>query len=216
MLCFKCPRCHRFMSSMNSLTEHMGLCSIPTCGQCQDQFVDLDLLKEHERLHKKWKAGASHRGSAKKPKSRRQFHCGRCLQSFEDRGEWFNHQLVHREYAQIFQSVQPHFDFEYEQLNQLLENNQDTIFGPHHFSPITSDLNFPITTPVSGQEWIRDIHLCLDSVMNLHQEESYKLNFTLGFILRHREMGEYTYFVPHSNNSFFSRPVRIGVKCLLH
>ena len=111
--------------------------------------------------------------------------------------------------AGIFRSVQPHFDFEDEQLNQLLENNQDFIFGPHHFSPIISDLNFPITIPVSGQEWIRDIHICLDSVMNLHQEESYKFNFTLGFILRHRETGEYRYFVPHSNNSFFSCPVRI-------
>ena len=209
MLQFKCPRSHRFMSSMNSLTEHMGLCSVPTCGQCQDQFVDLDQLKEHGRLHKKRKAGPSHQRSAKKPKSRGQFHCGSCLQSFEDRGEWFNHKLTHMEDARIFQPVQPHFDFEDDQLNQLLENNQDFVFGPHHFSPITSDLNFPITIPVSGQEWIRDIHLCLDSVMNLHQEESYKLNFTLGFILRHRETGEYRYFVPHSNNTLFSRPVRI-------
>ena len=127
------------MSSMNSLTEHMGLCSVPTWGQCQDQ---------------------------------------------------------------------------------------DFIFGPHHFSPITSDLNFPITIPVSGQEWICDIHLFLDSVMNLHQEGSYTHNFTLGFILRHRETGGYRYLVPLSNNSFFSRPVRIdhpsswredlGVKCLLN
>ena len=111
--------------------------------------------------------------------------------------------------ARIFLPVQPHFDFNDEQLNQLLENNQDFIFGPHHFSPITSDFNFPVTIPVSSQEWIRDIHLCLESVLNLHQEESYKVNFTLGFILRHRETGDYRYFVPHSNNSFFSSPVRI-------
>ena len=35
------------------------------------------------------------------------------------------------------------------------------------------------------------------------------MSFTLGFMLRHCETGDYRYFVPHSNNSFFSRPVRI-------
>ena len=93
MLRFKCPRCHRFMSSMNSLTEHMGLYSQNARGCAKWQWNARDCVTG---LHD-WKTGPSHQKSAKRSKSRGQFYCGRCLQSFEDRGEWFNHKLTHVE-----------------------------------------------------------------------------------------------------------------------
>ena len=50
---FKCPQCYHVLKDIASLTLHMGLCLVPTCGTCQEQFVDLDQLREHQKSH--WK-----------------------------------------------------------------------------------------------------------------------------------------------------------------
>ena len=49
---FKCPRCHRVLKDIASLTRHMGLCPVPTYGMCQEQFVNLDKLREHKKSHR--------------------------------------------------------------------------------------------------------------------------------------------------------------------
>ena len=46
---FKCPLCHRMLKDIASLTRHMGLCPIPTCGTCQEQFAYLDQMREHKK-----------------------------------------------------------------------------------------------------------------------------------------------------------------------
>ena len=53
---FKCPRCHRVLKDIASLTRHMGLCPVPTCATCQEQFVNLDQLREHQKSRRKRKA----------------------------------------------------------------------------------------------------------------------------------------------------------------
>ena len=50
---FKCPRCHRVLKDIVSLTQHMGLCPVPTCRTCQEQFVELGQLREHQKSHRK-------------------------------------------------------------------------------------------------------------------------------------------------------------------
>ena len=93
---FKCPRCHRMLKDITSLTRHMGLCPIPTCGTCQEQFVNLDQLREHQKSH--WKRKATSNPLAHKLKKRKRegwFHCRVCLDSFASREELFHHRLDH-------------------------------------------------------------------------------------------------------------------------
>ena len=66
---FKCPRCHRILKDIASLTRCMGLCPVPTCGTCQEQFVDLDQLREHQKSH--WKLKATSDRLAHKLKKRK-------------------------------------------------------------------------------------------------------------------------------------------------
>ena len=62
---------------------------------------------------------------------------------------------------------------------------------------------------VSNDQWVQEIYHCLGLVADINTEEAYKINFSLGFILVHRESAEYRYFTPHNNNAFFKTPMRI-------
>ena len=79
---FKCPRCHRILRDIASLTQHMGLCPVPTCTMCQEQFVELNQLQEHRKTHTKKRKTASIPDSKMKKRRRRNhgdFHCRVCL-----------------------------------------------------------------------------------------------------------------------------------------
>ena len=119
----KCPRCHR---SVNDIDNHLGLCPIPTCSDCQQQFPDLSQLKEHKKTHKKRKSvmlidkSTTSNTSNKKRKTEGQFRCGMCEQSFVTRQELFQHKLTHLEDSTVFEPVEPHIDFEDRELVKLL------------------------------------------------------------------------------------------------
>ena len=55
----KCLRCHWHLRDVVSLSQHMRLCLVPTCAICQEQFVELDRLREHMKSHNKRKAVSS-------------------------------------------------------------------------------------------------------------------------------------------------------------
>ena len=83
---FKCPRCQRTLKDIASLPRHMGLCLVPTCATCQEQFVELHQLKEHQKSHRRRKATSdplAHK--LKKRKHEGWFHCRVCLDSFASR-----------------------------------------------------------------------------------------------------------------------------------
>ena len=207
---FKCPRCHRVLKDIASLTRHMGLCPVPTCGTCQEQFVNLDQLREHKKSHQKRKATSD--PLAHKLKKRKRdgwFHCRVCVDSFASREELFHHRLDHMDDSQAYRLVTPHFDFEDEKLNALLRDNAQLIFSHHRFSPASADFNFPLTLPLKHDGWLNEIYQTLDLVANINNDESFKFNLSMGFILVNRDTGDYRFFVPHANNAFFKKPPRI-------
>ena len=207
---FKCPRCHRVLKDIASLTWHMGLCPVPTCGTCQELFVDLDQLREHQKSHRKRKATSD--PLAHKLKKRKRdgwFHCRVCLDSFASREELFHHRLDHMDDSRAYRPVTPHFDFEDEKLNTLLRDNAQLIFSHHRFSPASVDFNFPLTIPLKRDGWLNEIYQTLDLVANINNDESFKFNLSMGFILVNRDTGDYPFFVPDANNAFFKKPPRI-------
>ena len=107
------------------------------------------------------------------------------------------------------QPVEPHFAFEDERMNTLLRENAGLIFRHHHFNQVSANYNFPLTMVLNQDGWIREVHHALELVSDLNHDEAFKLNVSMGFILMHRETQEYRYFVPHNNNAFFKKPIRI-------
>ena len=205
---FKCPRCHGLKQNIQDLTAHMKRCPVPSCEECQQEFVELDQLKQHQKTHtKKRKAPASFTPTKRKKKG--EFFCRVCMQSFATRPELFLHKVSHMEDQRAYLPVQPHFDFEDERMNSLLRGNADLIFRHHRFIPVSADYNFPLTMVLNQDGRIREVHHALDLVSNLNNTESFKLNVSMGFILMHRETEEYRFFAPHNNNAFFKKPIRI-------
>ena len=120
---FKCPRCHHILKDIASLTHHMGLCPIPICGTCQEQFVKLDQFREHQKSHWKWKATSEPlTPKLKKWKYEGWFHCHVCLNSFASREELFHHKLNHMDDPRAYPPMEPHFDFKDEKLNAFLHD----------------------------------------------------------------------------------------------
>ena len=209
---FKCPRCHRILRDIASLTQHMGLCPVPTCTMCQEQFVELNQLQEHRKTHTKKRKTASIADSKMKKRRRRNhgdFHCRVCLDSFITREELFHHKLEHLEDPRPYQPVEAHFNWEDERMNSMLRENAGLIFTPHRFTPVSADFNFPVNLLLKQDGWINEIYQTLDLVDNINNDESFKINLSMGFILVNRDTAEYRFFVPHANNAFFKKPVRI-------
>ena len=204
VICFQCPRCHRVLKDIVSLTWHMGLCLVP-CGMCQDQFVKLDQLSGHQKSHRKWKATSdplAHK--LKKRKCDGWFHYLVCLNSFASRKELFHHRLEHMDDSRAYQPMTPHFDFEDEKLNTLLRDNTQLIFGHHRFSLVSAEFNFPLTLPLKRDGWLNEIYQTLYLVANINNDESFKFNFSMGFIMVNWDSGDYRFFVSRANNDFFN------------
>ena len=108
-----------------------------------------------------------------------------------------------------YRPVEPHFDGEDERMNSMLRENAGFIFMSHRFTPVSADFNFPLNLLLNQARWSDNIFQTLDLVANISNDESFKLNLSMGVILTHRETGELRFFVPHANNAFFKKPIRI-------
>ena len=208
---FKCPRCHRILRDVASLSKRMGLCPVFTCATCQEQFGELNQLREHKVYHTKRKAVSNSESILKKKRrnNREMFYCRVCLQSFMNREEPFHHKLEHMADSTAYHPVEHHFDLEDERVNALLHENADLIFTAHQFTQIGADFNFPRILSLVCDGWIPEMYQALDLVANVNNQESFKINFSMEFILMNRQTGRYHFFVPHENNAFIKKPIRI-------
>ena len=111
--------------------------------------------------------------------------------------------------SRAYLPMTPHFDFGDEKLNALLRDNAQLIFSHHRFSPASADFNFPLTLPLKCDGWLNEIYQTLDLVANINNDESFKFNLSMVFILVNRDTSDYRFFVPHANNAFFKKPPRM-------
>ena len=117
------------------------------------------------------------------------FYCHVCLQSFMNREELFYHKLEQMADSTAYHPVKPHFDFEDERVNALLPENADLIDIAHCFTQISADFNFPHNLSLNCDGWITEMYQALDLVVNVKNQESFKINFTMGFILMNKQTG---------------------------
>ena len=179
---------------------------------CQEQFVELNQLQEHKKTHTKKRKATSIPDSKMKKRGRQNhgyFHCRVCLNSFTTREELFHHKLEHMEDPTPYQLVQPHFDGEDDRMNSVLRENAGLIFTPHRFTLLSADFNFLLNLLLKRGRWFNQVYHALDLVANINDDESFKLNLSMGFILVNQDTGEHWFFVPHTNNAFFKKPIHI-------
>ena len=89
-------------------------------------------------------------------------------------------------------------------LRRLLEDSRVFIFDGHRHGLVHSIFNFPL----NSRGWVEGLADAL-RVVRESTLESAMLNLSLGVVLRHRETGEYRYFVPAGNVPLIPRPERI-------
>ena len=89
-------------------------------------------------------------------------------------------------------------------MNTLLRENAGLIFPHHHFNQVSANQNFPLPIVLNQDGWLSEIHQALELVSDMNTDESFRLNFSMAFILMHRETAELRFFVPHDK-----KPVRI-------
>ena len=223
---YQCPRCHRKMSSMKKLTSHIGLCSVPTCGSCGEQFAYLEQLQEHKCT--------AHRPAAKrqipnedqpdhpqkaKKTVRESCRCGACLSAYPTRAQLIHHRIDGHGNANLwrvanFQEPYPWLKGDGEEdvaMRNELRENSDFIFMSHRIRTVSSDYNFPCLLPVDDHVPLgQNAAPLLEMIAEVNAEESFKLNLTFGFLLQHKETGNYRFFAPHYSNFYFKTPHTIS------
>ena len=105
--------------------------------------------------------------------------------------------------------MEPHFDFEDDRVYALICENTDLISTGHCFTQICADCNLSHIPLLYRNGLITEMGQALDLVANVENQESFKINFLMGFILMKSHTGRYQFFVSHENNIFFKKPIRI-------
>lgn len=90
-------------------------------------------------------------------------------------------------------------------LREVYDMNAPLILQRHREGNVRSTYNIPLTNDFSVHELMESAEHIFD-----RQQHAFRLNLHFGFILVHTETGEYRFFIPHSNESLFSRPIYVS------
>ena len=92
-------------------------------------------------------------------------------------------------------------------LRQIYEGNQNVILAD---AKIDKGRKVIYNLPTNNlRDGVDEIWWKLDEIFT-DQNGAFKINLSLGLILRNMETGEYRYFAPHVNDSLFPSPFLIG------
>ena len=144
------------------------------------------------------------------------YQCRRCDVIFEGRHELHVHQnmqhggaLPNRPWRQEAHLDEPPWGdpVRDEPLRQIYEGNQNVILAD---AKIDKGRKVIYNLPTNNlRDGVDEILWKLDEIF-MDQNGAFKLNLSLGLILRNMETGEYRYFAPHVNDSLFPSPFLIG------
>ncbi|KAL5019000.1 hypothetical protein ScPMuIL_004722, partial [Solemya velum] len=87
-------------------------------------------------------------------------------------------------------------------LKAVYEANAPLILENHREGPIESIYNVPVANDISLERLMSE----LENVYH-RRRQAFRINVSLGVILRNAETGEYRYFRPHDNDTLFDQPI---------
>ena len=136
----------------------------------------------------------------------RHYKCSTCKETFTTQAEIYRHR---KEEHTSNANLQPR-PFESQDWDDNMESiyriNASHILAQPRHTDMISDFNFPTENLNRGA---REINEHLADIHSL-ENNSYKVNISLGLILKHRETSELRYYIPYNNNTLFLRPRTIS------
>ena len=119
-----------------------------------------------------------------------------CHERFQTRGEVYRHRMTaHREPEVPIGDPEELLEHDNPDLVREFETNRSHIYRPHHVQSNPAVYNFPTADLRGGMAEMKDR---IQTVFH-KESQAFKINKSLGFILRHVTFGRYRYFIPHQN-----------------
>ena len=215
----QCTRCGRVNSTRSIHTAHVKVCGQFQCTLCDATFSSSrELLTHQMRVHSP-QASLLQRGHDENDDDddpARQRSCRLCNCTFPNRRVLYLHQM--QQHGGTFQEqTKPWGDgrapWEGEggdvdaDMREVYNTNAAHILRGHQTaSDVDHQYNFP-TNDLSGgmDEVVESMKEIYDTSLN-----AFKINISFGIILRHRESGQYRYFIPYRNEVIFDSPFLIS------
>ena len=201
---YSCDLCGQTFARKWTLSRHQKQCdgtSYP-CDSCGKNFHS----KRGVHIHKK-----TCNSSYKSPN--KTFKCRRCSQVFPNRRDLYKHKVTQHgggDGAQNFNLVDPPWkNSQGETIDPAFEaaytDNLTHIMAPHREGEVVKSYNYPTENLHGG---VDEIMSHIEDIYE-NQNNSFKLNINLGFILRNRKNGAYRYHIPYGNSYLFRTPFTI-------
>jgi len=203
---FRCSKCRKTFARKDYVARHEKNCSklvkSYSCIICSHLLSSVEELRKHNLIHQKSKDLTN---KDKKPTP--QYKCRTCACNFPSRRELYRHHATQHGRGGLqqvpWEGVAPWEDEDGQTVDAgwegIYNENRTHILRPHEDGAVRSEFNFPTNDFEGG---IKEMMNALRSVFK-QQSEAFKLNISLGLILKNKETDEYRYFIPYNNTSLF-------------
>ena len=208
---FTCDLCPAGFNRPSKLVEHKKNCiKNRTCARCDKVLTTVSELKEHMSTHniRKRKYVVNNEennednNEAKRLRGKR---CRICNYICEDGVEFYQHRMSQHGGQHNLQDFEHELEND-EDLRHVYNVNRLHILANHDKSNQVYTYNFP-TNDLDGG--ISDISDQLRAI-SADQNNAFKINLSLGMILRNSETGRFKYFIPYENETVLSNPYTIS------
>ena len=176
----KCPFCFKIFSRKDTCQRHQKICKPRVSQPPPEKRPRLETHIQPQRLH-----GYCCRHCGQICASRRQLHYHRNLQH----GGGLQQAL----WTDIGDTA----------LREVIEGNNSIILAPE-----IVDRGRPILYNVPTDGLREGLDTMIERIRDIYEQQTmaFKLNISLGFILRKIETGEYRYFAPNTNQTMWALP----------
>jgi hypothetical protein len=193
---FLCTKCGKTYKSKCYRDKHTKNCKL-YCNKCNQKFKSKQKAEQHKCKIK------SHK-----------YKCRDCNLIFNNRKELYNHKMQQHGQGDVnlefpFEEQPPWENDNGELVNEKLKNiyftNAEHILKNNETKSTVNLYNFPTNNLKQGSQ---ELETHLRKVYE-NEKSAFKVNLSLGFILKNKETGEYRYYIPYKNNELFNQPMLI-------
>lgn len=137
--------------------------------------------------------------------------CSKCRFSCTSRREIYNHSLLQHGNADNLEGFEVELDDD-DDLRDVYKVNRPHILSSHRDSADGMVYNFPTNNLQDGvSEFTNHLNTIYDN-----ENEAFKVNVSIGIILRDVATGQYRYWIPYSNYSLFDTPEVVSNRAQLN
>ena len=215
-----CSHCQKAFRYVGHKSRHEKTCAVNK--QRENNVDNHSVVNGHEQSNEKQCQSTKDRkrkcetstttaGSYVK-QQRAEVRCTQCRETFPNRHAHYIHRMKHHFQSGSGAALQqppwgnrvPPFE-DNPSLQEVYDANRPLILANHQQTGIENVYNFPISNAFSVDDIMSRANQVYDE-----RASAFRLNMEFGLILVNTETGEYRYFTPYSNESFFERPIYVS------